>query len=201
MFTTALRSNPELRLMAVLPLFPDQDGRISKPPNLVARDRAMTALRKAAPGRVAFYGLESPAGVPVYVHAKVCVIDDQWASVGSDNFNRRSWTHDSELSAAVCDPEYARALRLDLAREHLDRPGPMDDLHDLAETFSIFADCATELQRWYDGGCQGARPPGRLRPVDDGTLTRFTRAWTMPLYRLLYDPDGRPVKVRMRRSF
>lgn len=201
MFTTALRSNPELRLIAVLPLFPDQDGRISKPPNLVARDRAMTALRKAAPGRVAFYGLESPAGVPVYVHAKVCVIDDQWASVGSDNFNRRSWTHDSELSAAVCDPEYARTLRLDLAREHLDRPGSMDDLHDLAETFSIFADCATELQRWYDGGCQGARPPGRLRPVDDGTLTRFTRAWTMPLYRLLYDPDGRPVKVRMRRSF
>jgi hypothetical protein len=34
-----------------------------------------------------------------------------------------------------------------------------------------------------------------------GILTRFTRAWTMPLYRLLYDPDGRPIKVRMRRSF
>jgi len=150
---------------------------------------------------VAFYGLESPAGVPVYVHAKVCVIDDQWASVGSDNFNRRSWTHDSEVSAAVCDPGYARALRLNLAAEHLDRSGPMDDLHDLAQTFAIFADCATELQSWYDGGCQGARPPGRLRPLDDGTLTRFTRAWTMPLYRLLYDPDGRPVKVRMRRSF
>jgi len=201
MFATALRRNPELRLIAVLPLFPDQDGRISKPPNLVARDRAMTALRKAGPGRVAFYGLESPAGVPVYVHAKVCVIDDRWASVGSDNFNRRSWTHDSEVSAAVCDPGYARALRLNLAAEHLDRSGPMDELHDLAQTFAIFADCAAQLEGWYDGGCRGARPPGRLRPVDDGTLTWFTRAWTMPLYRLLYDPDGRPVKVRMRRSF
>ena len=201
MFATALRRNPELRLIAVLPLFPDQDGRISKPPNLVARDRAMTALRRAGPGRVAFYGLESPQGVPVYVHAKVCVIDDRWASVGSDNFNRRSWTHDSELSAAICDPGYARELRLNLAAEHLDRRGPMDDLHDLAQTFTIFADCAAQLERWYDGGCQGARPPGRLRPVDDGTLTWFTRAWTVPLYRFLYDPDGRPVKVKMRRSF
>ena len=66
-------------------------------------------------------------GLPVYVHAKVCVIDDWWATIGSDNFNRRCWTHDSELSAVVLDSEggdhsaYARRLRLTLAAEHLDR--------------------------------------------------------------------------------
>jgi phosphatidylserine/phosphatidylglycerophosphate/cardiolipin synthase-like enzyme len=43
-----------------------------------------------------------PAGTPVYVHAKACIIADVRASVGSDN-NRRSWTHDSELSCAVLD--------------------------------------------------------------------------------------------------
>ena len=201
MFAAALQRNADLYLIAVLPRFPDQDGRISKPPNLVGRERAIMTLRKAAPGRVAIYGLDSPDGVPVYVHAKVCIIDDQWASVGSDNFNRRSWTHDSELSAAVCHPGYARALRLDLAREHLDREGPLDDLNDSAQTFAAFADCATQLQIWYDDGCVGARPPGRLRLVNDGTLTRFTRAWATPLYHLIYDPDGRPVKLRMRRSF
>ena len=42
-------------------------------------------------------------GTPVYVHAKTCIVDDTWATVGSDNFNRRSWTHDSELSAVVID--------------------------------------------------------------------------------------------------
>ncbi|MEO8557312.1 MAG: phospholipase D family protein [Actinomycetota bacterium] len=201
LFTKALQRNPGLRLIAVLPLFPDQDGRISQPPNLVGRDRAIATLRKAAPGRVAFYGLESPDGVPVYVHAKVCVIDDQWASVGSDNFNRRSWTHDSELSAAVLDPGYAQALRLNLAREHLERAGPANDLLDPATTFTAFADCAAQLKRWYDGGCQGARPPGRLRPVNDGVLTRLTRAWATPLYHLFFDPDGRPLKIRLRRSF
>ena len=200
-FATALGMHPGLHLIAVLPHFPDQDGRLSQPPNLVGRERAIATLRKAAPGRVAFYGLESPAGVPVYVHAKVCIIDDQWASVGSDNFNRRSWTHDSETSAAVCDRGYARALRLNLAREHLDRIGPVDDLHDPVATFTTFAVSAAQLQRWHDDGCQGDRPPGRLRPVNEGALSRFTRAWATPLYRLIYDPDGRPFDLKVRRSF
>ena len=44
-----------------------------------------------------------PAGIPIYVHAKLCIVDDEWAKVGSDNVNRRSWTHDSELACAVVD--------------------------------------------------------------------------------------------------
>jgi len=201
MFSAALRGNPGLHLIAVLPRVPDQDGRISKPPNLIGRERAIATLRQAAPARVAFYWPQSPGGVPVYVHAKVCVIDDQWASTGSDNFNRRSWTHDSEVSVAIRDPGYARALRLTLAREHLDRNENVDDLHDPKETFAAFANSATRLQRWYDGGCRGARPPGRLRPVDDESLPRFTRAWATPLYHLVYDPDGRPVKMRIRGGY
>jgi phosphatidylserine/phosphatidylglycerophosphate/cardiolipin synthase-like enzyme len=201
LFATALQRNPALRLIAVLPHFPDQDGRISKPPNLLARDQAMAALRKAAPGRVAFYGLENPASIPVYVHAKVCIIDDEWASVGSDNFNRRSWTHDSELTAAVCDPGYAQGLRLALATEHLDLSGPADDLRDPRNTFNAFADSAALLESWYDGGRQGARPPGRLRPVKEATLSRFTQVWATALYRLVYDPDGRPLSLRMRGAY
>jgi phosphatidylserine/phosphatidylglycerophosphate/cardiolipin synthase-like enzyme len=197
----ALQSNPHLHLIAVLPQFPDQDGRISKPPNLIGRDRAIATLHEVAPGRVAIYGLESPLAVPVYVHAKVCIIDDQWASVGSDNFNRRSWTHDSELTAAVYHPGYATALRLSLAGEHLDRDGPLDDLHDPSHMFTAFADSAAGLQRWYDGGCMGERPPGRLRPVNDGILTPLTRVWATVLYRLVYDPDGRPIKNKIRHNF
>lgn len=87
-------------------------------------------------------------------------MDDWWASVGSDNFNRRSWTHDSELSAVVIDTSrddysvYARRLRLLLAAEHLDRelgdahyPGDIDGLTspyrwpEEAEVQRVLGDC------------------------------------------------------------
>lgn len=130
-FEEALGSSPELRVVAVLPPVPDQSAPLSRIPQDYARQETLDLLQEAGGDRVAFYSLENHAGRPVYVHAKVCVMDDVWATVGSDNFNRRSWTHDSELSAVVVDeagPEdepgvsaYARRLRLTLAAEHVDR--------------------------------------------------------------------------------
>ena len=195
LFAEALRREPELRLIAVLPHFPDQDGRVSMPPNLIGRLHVEHELQRAGPGRVAFYGIENAAGTPIYVHAKACVIDDTWASVGSDNFNRRSWTHDSELSAAVCHEDYARGLRTALAREHL---GLRDDEGDpsLEAMFDGFADAAARLQGWHDSGGRGPRPAGQLRPLARMPLGRLTRAWATPLYRLIYDPDGRPLRLR-----
>ena len=64
----------------------------------------MRILQDAAPDRVAVFDLENADGVPIYVHAKICVVDDVWLTCGSDNFNRRSWTNDSELTCAVIDP-------------------------------------------------------------------------------------------------
>ena len=101
-FLDSLVDNPGLHLVCVLPLYPDLEGS-SRTPQLLGRQRAIRDLMEAAPGRVAAYGLENDAGTPVYVHAKLCVMDDVWCTTGSDNFNRRSWTHDSELSAAVVD--------------------------------------------------------------------------------------------------
>jgi phosphatidylserine/phosphatidylglycerophosphate/cardiolipin synthase-like enzyme len=219
-FAAALRRNPQLHLIAVIPLHPDQDGRMSMPPNLIGRRQALQRIHAVAADRVAVYGIENHAGTPVYVHAKACVVDDVWAAVGSDNVNRRSWTHDSELSCAVLDAErdlrephvldrhgdgarkFARELRLELAREHLDRaPGDDADLIDPGTAFAAFADCAASLQRWYDSGRSGPRPPGRLRPYLLPTLSRMTRMWATPLYRTVYDPDGRPLRLRLRREF
>ena len=86
--------NPELHLIAVVPRHPDQDGRLALPPNLVGREQALDAAAARAATGSQVFDVENHAGTPVYVHAKVCVVDDVWASVGSDNFNRRSWTHD-----------------------------------------------------------------------------------------------------------
>jgi phosphatidylserine/phosphatidylglycerophosphate/cardiolipin synthase-like enzyme len=216
----ALTTNPDLHLIAVVPHYPDQDGRISEPPNLLGRHSAVDVVREAGGDRVAVYGVENHAGVPVYVHAKVCVIDDVWASIGSDNLNRRSWTHDSELSCVVVDSErdrrepqaldrdgdgarrYARALRLELAREHLDRADGDDaDLIDPRTWFAAFDEHARRLQRWVDGGRQGKRPPGRVRHYQERPLARTTQLWSAPLYRVVYDPDGRPLRMRRRDEF
>ena len=130
-FVDALRASPELRVVAVLPRVPDQAHPLSRVPQQLGRADALAMLKEAGGDRVAAYSIENHLSRPVYVHAKVCVMDDVWATVGSDNFNRRSWTHDSELSAVVIDTaerdredlscSYARRLRLTLAAEHLDR--------------------------------------------------------------------------------
>jgi len=216
----ALTANPGLHLIAVIPRYPDQDGRLSLPPNIVGHNLALEILHRSGGDRVAVYGIENHDGTPVYVHAKAFVIDDVWASVGSGNLNRRSWTHDSELSCAVLDatPDpreprmpggpgqhargYARDLRLTLAREHLDRPAGDDaDLCDPRSAFTAFARSAAALDAWHAEGRPGQRPPGRLRAYQMPSLSWWTRTWATPLYRCLYDPDGRPPALRRASAF
>ncbi|PGH45626.1 Phosphatidylserine/phosphatidylglycerophosphate/cardiolipin synthase [Micromonospora sediminicola] len=217
LFAQALREHPDLHLVAVVPRHPDVDGRLALPPNMVGREQALSLCHRAAPDRVHVFDVENHEGTPVYVHAKVCVVDDVWASVGSDNFNRRSWTHDSELSCAVLDDThderspadpaglgdgarvFARDLRLRLWREHLDRDpdgAQDDDLLDPAEAVAAITAAAEELDRWHAGGRVGPRPPGRLRPHRPERLPWRTRLWALPAYRLVYDPDGRPLRAR-----
>ena len=197
LLVAALRRSPDLRLVAVLPHQPDQDGTVSYAPNLVSRARLLHELHAAAPGRVGVYGIENADGTPVYVHAKVCVVDDEWVTVGSDNLNRRSWTHDSEVSAAVVHPEFARSLRHELAREHLDTGSDVA----LEDHFEAYAASAEALAAWHRAPGATPRPPGRLRPLDSPEQSRLTRLWAGPLYRLVYDPDGRPLDLRLRRTF
>jgi phosphatidylserine/phosphatidylglycerophosphate/cardiolipin synthase-like enzyme len=206
----ALRANSGLHLIAVIPRFPDQDGRLSEPPNLIGRADAIRLLREAGGDRVAIYGIENEQGTPIYVHAKVCVIDDTWATIGSDNFNRRSWTHDSELTCAILDEAaspvgpasdgFATRLRQALAYEHLGGE-PGTEAVPMTAMFGLFRQSAARLDAWHEGGRAGRRPPGRLRSYPDVELSGRTRAWASIPYRLIYDPDGRPAALRRAGAF
>jgi phosphatidylserine/phosphatidylglycerophosphate/cardiolipin synthase-like enzyme len=220
LFADALRANPGLHLVAVVPRHPDVDGRFALPPNMVGREEALALCRKAGSDRVHVFDVENRAGDPVYVHAKVCVVDDVWASVGSDNFNRRSWTHDSELSCTVLDDtpdgrapldpaglgdgarRFPRDLRLALWREHLDRAdSDVDDLLDPETAVRAIDASAAAVRAWKAGGGSGPRPPGRLAPHEPEHLPWRQRIWAVPAYRMIYDPDGRPWRDRRSGAF
>ncbi len=162
-FATALRENPDLRLAVVLPMIPDLDGYVGQKTMLYARRLAMAKVLEAGGDRVAFFGIVNDAGLPIYVHSKVCVIDGRWASVGSDNLNRRSWTSDSEVACLVVDeraaglgtdagdvPDDAFPVRLvrELVAEHLgcaDAEVP-DDGH---AVFEAMVSAAHALDAWF----------------------------------------------------
>ena len=203
-FARALEREPELQLIAVVPRFPDQPGTLADAAEARGRGTAVDALCRAGGDRVAVYCPENRAGTPVYVHAKVCIIDDAWCTVGSDNFNLRSWTHDSELTCAVIDAEgrLPGELRRTLMREHLDRAADDDrDLTDPESAFAAVARSVDGLEKWYADGCPGPHPPGRLRRYRPPTVPGWSRTVASLLYRRFYDPDGRPPAHRRRHAF
>jgi phosphatidylserine/phosphatidylglycerophosphate/cardiolipin synthase-like enzyme len=55
----------------------------------------------------------------VYVHSKVAIVDDEWATIGSAHAMFRSWRGDTEMNASLWDARVARSLREDLFAEHL----------------------------------------------------------------------------------
>ncbi|HKV84008.1 MAG TPA: phospholipase D-like domain-containing protein [Ktedonobacterales bacterium] len=68
---------------------------------------------------------DAPGGIlyrPVYTHAKVAIVDDEWFTVGSANLNSRGMRTDAEINVSVLDPATARSLRFSLWTEHLQRP-------------------------------------------------------------------------------
>lgn len=218
LFEAALRRAPDLRIVAVVPRHPDRNGRISGPATRLGQLAMMDRLAKAGGDRFTIYDLENEHGDSIYVHAKCVVIDDVFAMIGSDNLNRRSWTHDSELSVAVLDEEldereprdpagsgdgarrFARDLRLRLWREHLGADSD-EGLVDALEGSERWRAQADALEAWHTNGERGPRPAGRIRPHRPRPVPAWQRVWAWPLYRTVVDPDGRPRELRRAHRF
>ncbi len=94
-------------------------------------DAALTLLREKSPeavteGRIQAFCLavsevqeDTTHYRPIYVHAKVAIVDDLWATVGSGNLNNRGMRDDTEVNVATLDTTLAQGLRLMLQGEHL----------------------------------------------------------------------------------
>jgi phosphatidylserine/phosphatidylglycerophosphate/cardiolipin synthase-like enzyme len=109
----------DFRLVILLP---------AKPNNGADDTRGQLSLLAEADdgaGRLLAATLSSRTGGlsgPLYVHAKIGIVDDAWLTVGSANLNEHSLFNDSEMNVVTCDSELARNTRLRLWSEHLERP-------------------------------------------------------------------------------
>lgn len=86
---------------------------------------------------------------PVYVHSKIMLVDDVWATVGSSNLHRFSLLGNSEMNATIWDPVAVPALRSELLLEHLDLDtAPLDD----RAALQLFHRIATENRAKFEQG-------------------------------------------------
>jgi hypothetical protein len=85
--------------------------------------------------------------------------------------------------------------------EHLGLPGDEPALLDPSAGFEQWRRTAADLDAWYAGGKKGERPPGQIRHHEPQPVSRLQALWAEPIYRLIYDPDGRPRRMRHRGEF
>lgn len=107
------------------------DGWLEQQAMDTARARLFEALKARDPhNRLRLYHPFTARGEPIYVHAKILIVDDRLIRVGSSNMNNRSLGLDTEcdisidtaLSANDGQQVTITAIRDDLIAEHLDLP-------------------------------------------------------------------------------
>jgi phosphatidylserine/phosphatidylglycerophosphate/cardiolipin synthase-like enzyme len=64
-------------------------------------------------------GFAGGSVAPVYVHAKVGIVDDRWMTIGSANLNEHSLFNDTEVNLVTDDASLAETTRQRLWAEHL----------------------------------------------------------------------------------
>lgn len=139
-------------------------------------DQHVEKLRQADAGRGMFETYSLWAAGPgsgltgyhyeaTYVHAKVCLIDDQWLSIGSANLNSRGLATDTEMCVQSIAPAVARDLRIRLWAEHLGCE--REEIAQLAPAEVIDGLWRTTARQVARGHHAGAEPPrGQIERYD-----------------------------------
>ncbi|ETX15180.1 cardiolipin synthase [Roseivivax halodurans JCM 10272] len=175
----AARREPDLQFILLLPPEPERilfggakswDARHAH----ALQTLALTDIRKAFGSRAALIspgqkqaateGFSRALGGagPIYVHAKVTLIDDVFGIVGSANLNGRSMRWDTEASILFRDEKRARDLRLRLASKWIgSRLGEEDSAR--AETWTHAAQANADLAPEKRIGFAMPYPLGRAR--------------------------------------
>ncbi|MDQ6803538.1 MAG: hypothetical protein M3065_00930 [Actinomycetota bacterium] len=160
-------------------------------PDVGFRRRAFIGPIVAAnPGRFLVFEAVGDDGTSIgdraYVHSKLTLVDDEALLIGSMNSSRRSWTHDSEVSASLVDvngpagtggaPGFAKATRIELWQRHLrgiwSPPVPIEPL---GEALGAWTTAATgtpglAVRPYPPAGSVAVRPWLPLSPIASALL-------------------------------
>ncbi len=124
-FAGLLDENPDVEIVIVNPR--SSEGWLEPIAMDTARARLMQALAQRDPrNRLRMYHPKTEGCVPIYVHAKILIVDDRFLRIGSSNLNNRSMRLDSEcdvtIDAATAGEgagQTIAGLRSSLVAEHL----------------------------------------------------------------------------------
>jgi phosphatidylserine/phosphatidylglycerophosphate/cardiolipin synthase-like enzyme len=110
---------PDFRMVLLLPARPDKgaDDTRGQLGTLIQADGDEGRLLACT-----LYAIGGDRDWPIYVHAKVAIVDDAWMTIGSANLNEHSLFNDTEMNLVTHDAGLARQTRLRLWAEHLQRP-------------------------------------------------------------------------------
>jgi len=91
----------------------------------------------------------------VYVHGKLMLVDDVFATIGSTNFAARSFRNQTEMNVSFQDAAAVKALRCDLFDEHLARDTSALDPADALRLFASIARANARCRTAGDNAWQG----------------------------------------------
>jgi phosphatidylserine/phosphatidylglycerophosphate/cardiolipin synthase-like enzyme len=120
--------HPDFRLVVLLPAKPnnggdDTRGQLGVLVNADGDDRRLLAAT--------IRSFSEERDDPLYVHAKVAIIDDRWLIAGSANLNAHSLFNDTEMDVVTDDAALARQTRVRLWSEHLELDAETVDAADV----------------------------------------------------------------------
>ena len=168
----------DFRIVLVLPTRPS-NGADTTRGQLGRLLQADNGNNRIVPATVHAHNGESDG--PIYVHAKVGIVDDRWLTIGSANLNEHSLFNDTEVNVLTLDRELARQTRLRLWAEHLEHPVDQID----GPTGAVIDRYWKPLVDRPGGGAATAGPGLQRSPSGRATAGRFpssraaggTHAW------------------------
>lgn len=110
---------------------------------------------------------EAAGRKPIFVHAKLLLVDDVFFSIGSANYNKRSLRGDPEFNVAVHDPRQALELRREV----------MGML--LGQAFDeIINDPEGALQKWFEDVSENTKKFEQGADLFRGRVIQYSpRTW------------------------